>query len=484
MKTDFLPEAFLKEMKGLLKDSYPDYLACFKEQPFAGLRANTLKISGEELRTLLPWKLSPVPWTPNGYYIEDPGSRPSLHPAYSAGLYYLQEPSAMAPAAVLPIEPGQRVLDLCAAPGGKSTQLAARLKGEGVLVSNDISPSRARGLLKNLEMTGAPSICVTAEAPEKLEKQWSGWFDRILVDAPCSGEGMFRKEPEMVRDWKERGPSHYSPIQRNILLQAARMLRPGGMLLYSTCTFSAEEDEGSVSWLLENDSEMRLLSLDPNVVPGSAESEILPGTLRLFPHLLRGEGHYLALLQKSGDTRNQNISQISAADELPGILCENQEVWSFLSQIPLFADAGLRLRLMETGGPKGKERGRNRRKERLSFEETQGEVYLLPKEMPAWHSLRFLRTGLHVGSLKEGRFEPSQALAMALKKEEYPLTWNLDFEDERVLRYLRGETLLLKDEEEEMEGWILVLAGGFPLGWARGKGKTLKNKYYPGWRRM
>ena len=324
----------------------------------------------------------------------------------------------MAPAAVLPIEPGQRVLDLCAAPGGKSTQLAARLKGEGVLVSNDISPSRARGLLKNLEMTGAPSICVTAEAPEKLEKQWSGWFDRILVDAPCSGEGMFRKEPEMVRDWKERGPSHYSPIQRNILLQAARMLRPGGMLLYSTCTFSAEEDEGSVSWLLENDSEMRLLSLDPNVVPGSAESEILPGTLRLFPHLLRGEGHYLALLQKSGDTRNQNISQISAADELPGILCENQEVWSFLSQIPLFADAGLRLRLMETGGPKGKGRGRNRRKERLSFEETQGEVYLLPKEMPAWHSLRFLRTGLHVGSLKEGRFEPSQALAMALKKEE------------------------------------------------------------------
>ena len=153
MKTDFLPEAFLKEMKGLLKDSYPDYLACFKEQPFAGLRANTLKISGEELRTLLPWKLSPVPWTPNGYYIEDPGSRPSLHPAYSAGLYYLQEPSAMAPAAVLPIEPGQRVLDLCAAPGGKSTQLAARLKGEGVLVSNDISPSRARGLFKNLEIT-------------------------------------------------------------------------------------------------------------------------------------------------------------------------------------------------------------------------------------------------------------------------------------------------------------------------------------------
>lgn len=229
---------------------------------------------------------------------------------------------------------------------------------------------------------------------------------------------------------------------------------------------------------------MRLLFLDPNVVPGSAESEILPGTLRLFPHLLRGEGHYLALLQKSGDTRNQNISQISAADELPGILCENQEVWSFLSQIPLFADAGLRLRLMETGGPKGKGRGRDRRKERLSFEETQGEVYLLPKEMPAWHSLRFLRTGLHVGSLKEGRFEPSQALAMALKKEEYPLTWNLDFEDERVLRYLRGETLLLKDEEEEMEGWILVLAGGFPLGWARGKGKTLKNKYYPGWRRM
>ena len=492
--TVYFPDAFLTQMREAMPStlSFDDFLAACQRPLRRSIRVNTLKISvADFLQLTAPygWTLTPIPWCEEGFWIErdNEDALPLGSTAeHLSGLFYIQEASSMLPVAALFADGNapQRVMDVAAAPGSKTTQIAARMNNEGAILANEFSASRVKVLHANISRCGISNVALTHFDGRVFGAAVPEMFDAILLDAPCSGEGMFRKEPEMVRDWKERGPSHYSPIQRNILLQAARMLRPGGMLLYSTCTFSAEEDEGSVSWLLENDSEMRLLFLDPNVVPGSAESEILPGTLRLFPHLLRGEGHYLALLQKSGDTRNQNISQISAADELPGILCENQEVWSFLSQIPLFADAGLRLRLMETGGPKGKGRGRDRRKERLSFEETQGEVYLLPKEMPAWHSLRFLRTGLHVGSLKEGRFEPSQALAMALKKEEYPLTWNLDFEDERVLRYLRGETLLLKDEEEEMEGWILVLAGGFPLGWARGKGKTLKNKYYPGWRRM
>ena len=144
----------------------------------------------------------------------------------------------MAPAACLPVTPGDRVLDLCAAPGGKSTALAAKLKGEGLLVSNDISYSRALALLKNLEMAGAANICVVSESPEKLSGTWEGFFDKILVDAPCSGEGMFRRDEEMVKDWLQRGPAYYAPIQRQILLEAVKMLRPGGRLLFSTCTFS------------------------------------------------------------------------------------------------------------------------------------------------------------------------------------------------------------------------------------------------------
>ena len=455
MNTDFLPAKFLEEMRCLLGPEAADYLNSFKERPCQGLRANGLKISPDQLKNLLPWELSPVPWAEGGFYLKDPAVRPALHPAYSAGLYYLQEPSAMAPGAFLPAEPGQRVLDLCAAPGGKSTQLAARLKGQGILVSNDISPSRARGLLKNLEMAGAANICVTAEEPGKLADRGEGWFDRILVDAPCSGEGMFRREPEMVKDWLAKGPEFYAPIQREILTQAARMLRPGGLLLYSTCTFSQMEDEGAVEFLLKEASDFRLEPLDAEKIPGSMESRILPGTLRLFPHRLKGEGHFLALLRKEGAGEHPE----KRADEwLPGKPWkEPGEIFDFL---PSLKPTGERVRLIED------------------------QLYLLPELMPAWKSLRFLRTGLHLGSLKKGRFEPSQALAMAINPEEYPWVLTLAMEDERVIRYLKGETISLKAGEAAGKGWILVCAGGFGLGWARGNGQNLMNKYYPGWRRQ
>ena len=207
----------------------------------------------------------------------------------------------MAPAACLPVTPGDRVLDLCAAPGGKSTALAAKLKGEGLLVSNDISYSRALALLKNLEMAGAANICVVSESPEKLSGTWEGFFDKILVDAPCSGEGMFRRDEEMVKDWLQRGPAYYAPIQRQILLEAVRLLRPGGRLLFSTCTFSRLEDEENVEFLLHECPEMELIPLSPAQAPGAVPGIGLPGVLRLFPHRAAGEGHFLALLGKRED---------------------------------------------------------------------------------------------------------------------------------------------------------------------------------------
>ena len=460
-----LPEAFLLKMQELLGEEFGQYLESFKEEWKPGLRVNTLKLSPKELAELVPWNLEPVPWADNGFYydgtLDGEVLRPSKHPAYYAGLYYLQEPSAMTPAAMLPVVPGDRVLDLCAAPGGKSTELASKLKGRGMLVSNDISYSRARALLKNLELAGAANICVTSEGPEKLAGVWPEFFDKILVDAPCSGEGMFRRDEDMVKDWNEKGPEYYMPIQRQILSQAAAMLRPGGYMLYSTCTFSVEEDEGNVAYVLEEFPQMQLCCLDLDKVPGACGGFGLSGCMRLFPHRLKGEGHFLALMRKKGGddggkeilppmdsgTARKRVRAVEKEKELDAFLRQSGAEWDY-GRIVIHQD----------------------------------NAYYLPEGL-AWNlPLRFLRTGLFLGELKKGRFEPSQALAMSMKAGQFPNTVSFPAGDSRVLRYLKGETISLEGDEGPVKGWCLAAMEGFPLGWAKGTGMSLKNKYYPGWR--
>ena len=460
-----LPEAFLLKMQELLGEEFGQYLESFKEEWKPGLRVNTLKLSPGELAELVPWNLEPVPWADNGFYydgtLDGEVLRPSKHPAYYAGLYYLQEPSAMTPAAMLPVVPGDRVLDLCAAPGGKSTELASKLKGRGMLVSNDISYSRARALLKNLELAGAANICVTSEAPEKLAGVWPEFFDKILVDAPCSGEGMFRRDEDMVKDWNEKGPEYYVPIQRQILSQAAAMLRPGGYMLYSTCTFSVEEDEENVAYVLEEFPQMQLCCLDLDKVPGACGGFGLSGCMRLFPHRLKGEGHFLALMRKKGGddggkeilppmdsgTAGKRVRAVEKEKELDAFLRQSGAEWDY-GRIVIHQD----------------------------------NAYYLPEGL-AWNlPLRFLRTGLFLGELKKGRFEPSQALAMSMKAGQFPNTVSFPGGDSRVLRYLKGETISLEGDEGPVKGWCLAAMEGFPIGWAKGTGMSLKNKYYPGWR--
>lgn len=460
-----LPEAFLLKMQELLGEEFGQYLESFKEEWKPGLRVNTLKLSPGELAELVPWNLELVPWADNGFYydgtLDGEVLRPSKHPAYYAGLYYLQEPSAMTPAAMLPVVPGDRVLDLCAAPGGKSTELASKLKGRGMLVSNDISYSRARALLKNLELAGAANICVTSEAPEKLAGVWPEFFDKILVDAPCSGEGMFRRDEDMVKDWNEKGPEYYVPIQRQILSQAAAMLRPGGYMLYSTCTFSVEEDEENVAYVLEEFPQMQLCCLDLDKVPGACGGFGLSGCMRLFPHRLKGEGHFLALMRKKGGddggkeilppmdpgTAGKRVRAVEKEKELDAFLRQSGAEWDY-GRIVIHQD----------------------------------NAYYLPEGL-AWNlPLRFLRTGLFLGELKKGRFEPSQALAMSMKAGQFPNTVSFPGGDSRVLRYLKGETISLEGDEGPVKGWCLAAMEGFPLGWAKGTGMSLKNKYYPGWR--
>ena len=292
-----LPEKYINNMKDLLGDEYEEYISSFSEPRLYGLRVNTAKISVEDFLKISPFKLTPIPWISNGFYYSEE-DKPAKHPYYFAGLYYLQEPSAMTPAYVLPVESGDKVLDLCAAPGGKSTELGAKLKGTGLLVSNDISASRAKALLKNIEVFGLGNVLVTCEYPEKLKERFSGFFDKILVDAPCSGEGMFRKDSKLIKSWESQGPEYFAPIQKGILKAAADMLKEGGYLLYSTCTFSKEEDEDNIFEFLNEREDFELEHIYE--YEGFVRGYGMEDAIRLFPHHLKGEGHFVALLRKKG----------------------------------------------------------------------------------------------------------------------------------------------------------------------------------------
>lgn len=457
-----LPAAFEEKMRDLLGAEIDAYLACYEEPRYYGLRVNTGKISVEEFRKICPFKISPIPWIENGFYYDGEALSPAKHPYYFAGLYYLQEPSAMTPASRLPIEPGDKVLDLCAAPGGKATELGARLLGTGLLVANDISSSRAKGLLKNIEVFGIGNVAVLCEEPGRLQNAFPEYFDKILIDAPCSGEGMFRKEKKMIKAWEEHGPEYFSDIQRHIILQAAQMLKPGGMLLYSTCTFDSRENEQIVEFLRKESPEFRILDIRPydGFSPGipktaACPDEALKKTVRIFPHKMKGEGHFLALLQKGMEMPKQNVNsrwKTKSGPKLP------EAAEAFFKDISWEMDL-TRLHL----------RG--------------GWLYYMPEGLPDVKGIRFLRTGLLLGELKKNRFEPSQALAMCLRKEEYAHCIDLPAEDPRILRYLKGETLDVEDLAESGDkAWQLVCVDGFPLGWGKSFGGLLKNKYLPGWR--
>ncbi|MBQ5950929.1 MAG: RsmB/NOP family class I SAM-dependent RNA methyltransferase [Lachnospiraceae bacterium] len=442
-------------MERLLGEEMPAYLASLEERPRAGLRVNAMKLSAGEFLSRSPFILEPVPWCDCGFVLAGE-ERASRHPWYAAGLYYLQEPSAMAPAAFLPVEPGDTVLDLCAAPGGKSTALGAKLGGTGFLLSNDVSRSRSRALLRNLEGFGIGNMAVSCELPEKLASLFPGRFDKILVDAPCSGEGMFRREPSMVPAWEKRGPEEFAPLQRSILTAAAALLAPGGKLLYSTCTFSEEEDEDNVLWLLEQHPE---LSLVPVEKTGGMEDgrKGLSGCARFYPHRTVGEGHFLALFEKSADAP---LPQ-GQASSFPA---DRRSVAEILGTDPVFSRIG-----RDFDGCDAVVKG--------------DLLYAVPKGAPLDRSLGYLRTGLLLGEIKKHGFEPYQALAMTLSPQTFSSCVDLPSEDVRVIRYLKGETVdLAPGEAAGDEGWILVCTDGFALGFAKRTGLRLKNKYHAGWR--
>lgn len=428
-----LPELFLERMRAQLGSEYDAFLLSLQRPRAVALRFNPLK--GEPPK--LDFVGNPVPWEPMGFYY-DPQARPGLHVYHEAGVYYLQEASAMAPVALLDPQPGERVLDLCAAPGGKSTQIAGRMKGEGLLLCNEYSPKRAKILSRNVERLGIAGAIVTNETPLSLSRRLPGFFDRVLVDAPCSGEGMFRKEEAAVTDWSPETVEMCARRQDEILDCAAGLVKPGGRLVYSTCTFAPQEDEEAV---------LRFLDSHPDFAPEPVEapwfSESGPAMYRLWPHKLLGEGHFAAVLRRMGQPESGDPP--SSGEKPP-------RCWEDFA-----GELGIRL-------PPG--RG-------IFFGPT---LYWAPAGMPDIGGLKTLRPGLELGTMKKDRFEPAHALALWLKDCGCQVSFPAGSAE--IRSFLHGDVLPCREK-----GWCLVKAGEFSLGWGKGDGKQLKNHYPKGLRK-
>lgn len=448
-----LPVAYQQRMIDLLGEEAGDFLETYQQPRSYGLRVNTLKLSPEQLRARLPFCTQPVPWCASGCYY--PGeAQPGKHPYHAAGLYYLQDPSAMAVAELAAPRPGARVLDLCAAPGGKATQLIASMHDQGLLVANELYPARARILAENLERWGARRVVVTSAQPSQLAERFPAYFDCVVVDAPCSGEGMFRKDPAASGYWSERHVQECAALQRGILQAAYHLLAPGGRLVYSTCTFSLEENEQNLDHLLRQFPDLRLLPAGlhsawrPGVVPERASPDLTLAA-RLWPHRLAGEGHFLALLQKQG---------------AGGVVSPSQTLTTQAAAPAAWGEFAAAALLAAPAGPF------------LQFGDWLYQAPELP--LPDLAGLKVLRPGWPLGELRKGRFVPSHALALGLRAEAARQCLDLPASGEAVQAYLRGHTL----SADLPDGWTLVTVDGFPLGWGKVVQRVLKNHYPKGLR--
>ena len=428
-----LPELFLQRMSTQLGEEYEAFLQSLQRPRAVALRMNPLK--GE--LPALPFVAEPVPWEPLGYYYA-PEARPGLHVFHEAGVYYLQEASAMAPVALLEPQPGEKICDLCAAPGGKSTQIAGRLSGRGMLLCNEVSPKRAKILSRNIERLGVANAVVTNETPAVLAQRFPAFFDRVLVDAPCSGEGMFRKEEAAITDWSPETVQMCARRQGEILDCAAKMVKPGGRLVYSTCTFAPQEDEEAVEAFLENHPEFL-----PEPVEAPWFQESGPAMYRMWPHKLLGEGHFAAVLRRMGQPEDSPAPP--PGEKLP------RQWEDFAKALDICLPEGRGLRFGET-------------------------LYWAPAGMPDVTKLCVLRAGLELGTVKKDRFEPAHALALWLKDCRCQVSFPA--KSDEIKAYLHGEVLPCREK-----GWCLVKAGAYSLGWGKGDGSQLKNHYPKGLRK-
>ena len=457
-----LPIEFEKKMKAFLGDEWDDFLYSYDNNRFQALRFNTLKVQSQEerMRILKVLGISSdkrVSWANEAYYFDE-NVRPGKHPYHEMGLYYIQEPSAMSAAALLAPKPGMRVLDLCAAPGGKSTQLAAYLGDSGLLVSNEINTQRSRILSQNIERMGIKNAIVTNEDSFVLASHFPGFFNAIQVDAPCSGEGMFRKLPEAIEQWSMENVAICAARQKEILDNAAVMLKPGGVIVYSTCTFSKEENEDVIEYFLERHPDFTLEEME-----------------RFWPHKVDGEGHFVAELVRRGSvdtdlkadrkTKKNKNSKNRKNETKPALTEENMKLLSEFLDETISEDMAAWIKNSRL----------------VMFGE---QLYRLPDMEVDIKGLKVQRAGLHIGEFKKQRFEPSHSLALALKISEAKNVVKLTWDDPQTTGFFNGQSVMLSDEQtaECKKGWALVCVDGYPAGWGKVNGIQVKNHYPKGLR--
>lgn len=457
-----LPIEFENKMKAFLGNEWDDFLYSYDNNRFQALRFNTLKVQSpeERMRILKTLKISSdkkVSWANEAYYFDE-NVRPGKHPYHEMGLYYIQEPSAMSAAALLAPKPGMRVLDLCAAPGGKSTQLATYLGDSGLLVSNEINTQRSRILSQNIERMGIKNAIVTNEDSFVLASHFPGFFNAIQVDAPCSGEGMFRKLPEAIEQWSMENVAICAARQKEILDNAAVMLKPGGVIVYSTCTFSKEENEDVIEYFLERHSDFTLEEME-----------------RFWPHKVDGEGHFVAKLVRRGSvdiglkadrkTKKNKNSKNRKNETKPALTKENMKLLSEFLDETISEDMAAWIKNSRL----------------VMFGE---QLYRLPDMEVDIKGLKVQRAGLHIGEFKKQRFEPSHSLALALKLNDAKNVVKLTCGNPQTIGFFNGQSVMLSDEQaaECKKGWALVCVDGYTAGWGKVNGTQVKNHYPKGLR--
>ncbi|MBW3629115.1 MAG: RsmB/NOP family class I SAM-dependent RNA methyltransferase [Gemmatimonadetes bacterium] len=452
------PAEFIQRMTGLLGQEATGFLSAL-EWPAAGLRVNTLRLSPAQFEEISPFPVTPLAYPPGGYLLGDEG-RPGKHPYHAAGLYYMQDPGAMTVAAALGPLPGERILDLAAAPGGKATHIAALLGGTGLLVANDMHPLRARELARNLERLGVRNAVVTCESAGRLADHFGAFFDRVLLDAPCSGESMFAKSEAARREWSGAAVLGCARRQVDLLAAAARLVRPGGLIVYSTCTFSPAENEGAAAAFVREHPGFEIAAMDAVAgAEGGRADWLSPGerveglerTLRLWPHRVPGAGHFIAGFRSTaggapGEAREWNPSAPRNVVQL----------------VADFTAKHLR------GAPPLERR----------LEVVGDEVYGIPPGTPELKRLRVVRPGWWLGTLLKNRFEPAHAMALGLRGEDGEDPVVLAPDDPVTHAYLRGEAISVPGRA----GWTLVTVDGFVLGWGKRVGDVVKNHYPKGLR--
>ena len=437
-----LPIEFCERMRDLVGDEYDSFIKSYDTQINRGIRINTLKCDNvpdifDDCESVL--------WSPDGYYVND-GAITGNHPYHAAGVLYFQEPSAMCVAEGLPVFDGAKILDLCAAPGGKTTHIGAKMQNRGLLVANEIVSKRALILSENVERMGLTNTIVTNETPARLAEKFEGYFDGIIVDAPCSGEGMFRKEPQAIDEWSVNHTLSCAVRQKNILDDAYKMLKCGGYIMYSTCTFSYDENEQVVKYMVDKYN-MKLCDAVGLDMLSDGIGEGMEKCRRIFPHKNKGEGHFAALLKRTEPNENCTVFEKKKEKRPDAVLNDAIKLWREFEKKTI---------TIKLDG------------EFVLFGEN---LYLLPEYVNT-DKLKVLRCGLHLGTVKRNRFEPSHALAHAFSEDVYINKVESPSDSDLVKKYMHGETV-----PSDVSGWCVIKADGFVLGWGKGSSGIVKNHY-------